>query len=79
MSKTYDIQGFTICLDKVVLLSSVFEAEKGEGWQFNIRLVGDVRLQVKLPGRAEATLERQMLVRALNGQPVTEASETQAR
>ncbi len=79
MSKTYDIQGFTICLDKVVLLSSVFEAKKGEGWQFNIRLVGDVRLQVKLPGRAEATLERQMLVRALNGQPVTEASETQAR
>jgi hypothetical protein len=68
-ARTYDIQGFTLCLDKVVLLSSVFEAENGEGWQFNIRLGGDVRLQVKLPTRADATLERQMLVRALNGKP----------
>ncbi len=69
MTRTYDIQGFTICLDKVVLLSSIFEADKGEGWQFNIRLAGDVRLQVKLPSRADATMERQMLVKALNGQP----------
>jgi hypothetical protein len=71
-AKTYDIQGFTLCLDKVVLLSTVFEAENSEGWQFNIRLGGDVRLQVKLPTRAEATLERQMLVRALNGQAISD-------
>ncbi|MFU8832809.1 MAG: hypothetical protein ACNA7J_11740 [Wenzhouxiangella sp.] len=66
MNKTYDIQGFTICLDKVVLLSAIFEADNSEGWQFNIRMGGDVRLTVKLPTRAEATMERQMLVRALN-------------
>ncbi len=68
MTRTYDIQGFTVCLDKVVMLSAVFEADNAEGWQFNIRLDGDVRLQVKQPTRASALLERQMLVRALNGQ-----------
>ncbi len=68
MTRTYDIQGFTICLDKIVMLSALFEADNGEGWQFNIRLDGDVRLQVKQPTRASALLERQMLVRALNGQ-----------
>lgn len=67
MKRTYDVQGFTVCLDKVVMLSSIFEADRDEGWQFNIRLVGDVRLQVKQPTRAAALLERQMLVRALNG------------
>jgi hypothetical protein len=66
--KTHDVQGFTLVLDKVVLLSAVFEAENREGWQFNIRLAGDVRIQVKRPTRAEALLEHQMLVRALNGQ-----------
>ncbi len=71
---TYDIQGFTICLDKVVLLSAVFEADNDEGWQFNVRLIGDVRLQVKRPTRADALLERQMLVRALQGaEPEREA------
>lgn len=64
--RTHDLQGFTVVLDKVVLLSTVFEAEKGEGWQFNVRLVGDVRLQIKKPTRADALLERQMLVQALN-------------
>ncbi|MEN1727612.1 MAG: hypothetical protein AAGJ52_04150 [Pseudomonadota bacterium] len=68
MKRTYDVQGFTLCLDKVVMLSAVFEADNAEGWQFNIRMTSDVRLQVKQPTRAAATLERQMLVRALNGQ-----------
>jgi hypothetical protein len=67
MKRTYDVQGFTLCLDKVVMLSAIFEAERDEGWQFNIRLLGDVRLQVKQPTRAAALLERQLLVRALNG------------
>lgn len=68
-ASTYDIQGFTLCLDKIVLLSAVFEAENGEGWQFNIRLMGDVRVRIKLPDRPAALLERQLLVRALNGPP----------
>jgi len=67
MKRTYDVQGFTLCLDKVVMLSSIFEADRDEGWQFNVRLVGDVRLQIKQPTRAAALLEREMLVRALNG------------
>jgi hypothetical protein len=66
IERTHDLQGFTVVLDKVVLLSTVFEAENGEGWQFNVRLLGDVRLQIKKPTRADALLERQMLVRALN-------------
>jgi hypothetical protein len=66
-NRTYDLQGFTLVLDKVVMLSAVFEAENNEGWQFNVRLAGDVRLQVKRPSRAEALLERQLLVKALNG------------
>lgn len=65
--KTYDVHGFTLVLDKVVMLSAVFEAERQEGWQFNVRLTGDVRVQVKRPTRAEALLERQLLVQALNG------------
>ncbi|MBB6087470.1 hypothetical protein [Wenzhouxiangella marina] len=75
MSRTYDLQGFTLCLDKVVLISAVFEAEQGEGWQFNIRLLGDVRLPIKEPTRASALLERQMLVQALNGRLEAVASE----
>ncbi|MEE4330895.1 MAG: hypothetical protein V2J10_08510 [Wenzhouxiangella sp.] len=75
-ARTYDIQGFTLCLDKVVLLSSVFEAENAEGWQFNIRLLGDVRVKVKRPDRPAALLERQMLVRALNGLPVEDPDDS---
>jgi len=73
--RTYDIQGFTLCLDKIVLLSAVFEAENSEGWQFNIRLMGDVRVRVKRPDRPSALLERQMLVRALNGLPPDETED----
>jgi len=73
--RTYDIQGFTLCLDKIVLLSAVFEAENSEGWQFNIRLMGDVRVRIKRPDRPSALLERQMLVRALNGLPPDETED----
>ena len=73
--RTYDIQGFTLCLDKIVLLSAVFEAENSEGWQFNIRLMSDVRVRVKRPDRPSALLERQMLVRALNGLPPDETED----
>jgi hypothetical protein len=75
-SRTYDIQGFTLCLDKIVLLSAVFEAENAEGWQFNIRLMGDVRVRVKLPDRPAALLERQLLVRALNDEIQDDSEES---
>lgn len=64
--KTYDLQGYTLVLDKIVFLTRVFEAEEGEGFQFNIRLTGDLRLAPKFPTRHEADLQRSLLVKALN-------------
>jgi hypothetical protein len=63
--KTYEIAGFVIVLDKVTMVSNVFEAKNDEGWQFNIRLVSGDHLPIKKPDRARATLEREMLVKAL--------------
>ena len=64
--KTYELQGYAIVLDKVVLLTRVFEADEGEGFQFNIRLAGDLRLAPRFPTRHEADLQRSLLLRALN-------------
>ncbi len=61
----YELQGFAIALDKVALVSRVFEADNDEGYQFNITFAGDLRLPVKLPTRNEADLERQLFLRAL--------------
>jgi len=66
MKSTYDIAGFTIVLDKITMISAVFEAKNGEGWQFNIRLVSGDFLPVKRPDRATATLDRELLVKAIN-------------
>ena len=63
--KTYEIAGFVIVLDKVTMVSNVFEAKNDEGWQFNIRLVSGDHLPIKKPDRVRATLEREMLVKAL--------------
>ena len=52
--RTYELQGYTIVLDKVVLLTRVFEADGGEGFQFNIRFAGDLRLAPRFPTRHEA-------------------------
>lgn len=72
---THDVQGFTLVLDKIVMLSAVFESENQEGWQFNVRLLGDVRLPIKRPTRADALLERQLLVRALNGRGLMDSGQ----
>jgi len=64
--KTYDIAGFTFVLDKVTMISSVFEAKNEEGWQFNIRLVSGEHVPIKRPDRAKAMLDRELLVKALN-------------
>lgn len=66
MKKTYDISGFTIVLDKITMISAVFEAKNAEGWQFNIRLVSGDFLPVKRPDRSKAMLDRELLVKALN-------------
>ena len=63
---TYELQGYAIVLNKVVFLTRVFEAEDGEGYQFNIRFAGDLRLAPKFPARHEADLQRSLLIKALN-------------
>lgn len=63
--KIYELQGYTIVLDKIVFLTRVFEAEEGEGFQFNIRFTGDLRLAPKFPTRHEADLQRSLLLKAL--------------
>ncbi len=64
--KVYELQGYAIVLDKIVFLTRVFAAEEGEGFQFNIRFAGDLRLAPRFPTRHEADLQRSLLLRALN-------------
>lgn len=68
---TYDLQGYTVVLNKVAFITRVFEAEAGEGFQFNIRFAADARLTPKFPTRQEAELNRKMLVTALDQAAVT--------
>ncbi len=63
----YEIQRYAIVLDKVIHVTRVFEAENNEGFQFNIRLSGDMRLTLKYPDLAEATLQRDLFIKALRG------------
>lgn len=65
--ETYEIQGFTIVLDKIQFVSRIFEAKDNEGTQFNIRFGGDTLLSIKSATRADSTLERELLVKALKG------------
>ncbi|NRB71977.1 MAG: hypothetical protein HRU51_08705 [Xanthomonadales bacterium] len=64
--KTYELQGYTIALQHIVFITQVFEAEAGEGYQFNIRFSADVRLGPKFPTRNEAELARGLLAQALS-------------
>lgn len=64
--KVYELQGYAIVLDKVVFVTRVFEAEEGEGFQFNVRFSGDLRLAPKFATRPEADLQRSLLIRALD-------------
>jgi hypothetical protein len=66
MAAIYEIQGYAIALDKVAFLTRVFQAEDGEGYQFNIRFSGELRLTPKFPARHEADLQRSLLIKALN-------------
>jgi len=63
----YEIQGFTVALDKIQFISRIFEARENEGFQFNIRFQGETLLPIKSATRADATLERELLVKALKG------------
>lgn len=61
----YDLQGYAIVLDKVVFITRVFKAENEEGFQFNIRFSGDLRLAPQFATRHEAELGREQLIKAL--------------
>jgi hypothetical protein len=61
----YDLQGYAVVLDKVVFVTRVFEAEGEEGFQFNVRFTGDLRLAPKYPTRHEADLQRELLLKAM--------------
>ena len=63
----YEIQGYALVVDKIVFVTRIFEAKNQEGFQFNIRLEGDTRISVKSATMADATLERQLLLKALKG------------
>lgn len=65
MAKIHEIQGYVVVLDKVIHITRVFEASKNQGVQFNIQLLGNSRLQLKFPDRAQATLDRGLLIEAL--------------
>lgn len=64
MAAVHDIQGYTIVLDKIVHITRIFEAPNDEGTQFNVRLTAG-RLELKFPNRAEATLQRELLIKAI--------------
>jgi len=68
-SRVYDIQGYSLALPHVLFVSAVFNSEQKEGWQFNVRLAGDVRLQFKFPNRSDAAIERELFVKALKECP----------
>jgi hypothetical protein len=61
----YELQGFAIALDKVVLVSRVFAADNNEGYQFNITFSNELRLPAKFPTRTDADLARQLFLKAL--------------
>ena len=66
MQQTYDIAGFTLVLNKITMISAVFEADKNEGWQFNVRFVSGEKIAVKNPDRARNALDRELLIQAIN-------------
>jgi hypothetical protein len=47
-------------------VTRVFAAEDEEGYQFNIRFTGDLRLAPRFPTRHEADLQRSLLLQAIN-------------
>jgi len=61
----YELQGYAVVLEKIVFVTRVFEAEGDEGFQFNVRFNGDLRLAPKYPTRHEAKLQRELLLKAL--------------
>ena len=61
----YELQGFSIVLDKIAFITRVFKAEDEAGYQFNIRFDGELRLVPQFPTRHDADLARELLIKAI--------------
>ena len=66
-NKLVEIQGYAIVVSKVAFVTRVFKADGDEGFQFNVGLVGDSRLSPRFATRADADLQRAMLLEAIRG------------
>ena len=62
--KTYNLKNYTIVLNQIVFVSGVF-MDDADSAQFNVKLVSD-KLSFKYTNRADAVLQRELLVKALN-------------
>lgn len=62
---TYDLQGYVLSLRHIMMITPVFTAQEEEGFQFNVRMT-DMRLPFKYPTRQDATLSRELLIKAIN-------------
>lgn len=62
--KTHDIKGFTLLLQQVLFISPVFEADENKGFQFNVKVTGDL-LPFRFPTRADAVMARELLHKAM--------------
>ncbi len=69
----YDLKGFSIVLNHVLHVSPVFRNDE-QGVQFNVRMGQDVVLPMKYTDRAEAVLQRELLVKALRGEDPQDTS-----
>ncbi len=66
MSKnTHTLKGYTLVLNNILFITPLFAADNNEGIQFNVCLADGVRITAKYPTRENATLARQLLVRAI--------------
>lgn len=61
--KTYNIKNYTIVLNHIVFVSGVF-MDDSDSAQFNVKLVSD-KLSFKYTDRADAVLQRELLVKAI--------------
>ena len=64
-TEVYELQGYSIVLNKISFVTRVFKAEGEEGYQFNIRFSGDLRLAPQFPARHDAELGRGLLIKAI--------------
>jgi hypothetical protein len=64
-SNVYELQGYSIALGKIAFVTRIFKAEGEEGYQFNIRFGGELRLGPQFPTRHDAELARELLIQAM--------------